>query len=81
VRVTPLGHVSKRRKCWRFWSAVDAGEHYAAYQFADMARLDAALKSDGYKTLVAQFDHRNLQLINQSDFRLNCRQGHGPFSD
>jgi hypothetical protein len=30
--------------------------HYAAYQFPDMARLDAALKSDGFKGLVADFD-------------------------
>ena len=43
-------------KCWRFWSAADAGVHYAVYQFADMARLDAALKSDGFKGLVADFD-------------------------
>jgi hypothetical protein len=39
----------KAEKCWRFWSALDAGVHYAAYQFADLARLDAALNSDGYK--------------------------------
>ena len=31
----------KAEKCWRFWSAADAGVHYAVYQFADMARLDA----------------------------------------
>ncbi len=43
-------------KCWRFWSTADAGVHYAVYQFADMARLDAALKSDGFKGLVADFD-------------------------
>ena len=46
----------KAEKCWRFWSAVDAGVHYAVYQFPDMARLDAALKSDGFKELVADFD-------------------------
>jgi hypothetical protein len=46
----------KAEKCWRFWSALNAGVHYAAYQFADMARLDAALNSDGFKTLVADFD-------------------------
>jgi hypothetical protein len=46
----------KAEKCWRFWSALDAGVHYAAYQFADMARLDAALASDGFKALVAEFD-------------------------
>ena len=43
-------------KCWRFWSTADAGVHYAVYQFADMARLDAALKSQGFKSLVAEFD-------------------------
>jgi len=46
----------KAEKCWRFWSAADAGVHYAVYQFSDMARLDAALKSDGFKGLVADFD-------------------------
>jgi hypothetical protein len=46
----------KAEKCWRFWSALDAGVHYAVYQFADMARLDAALASDGFKGLVADFD-------------------------
>ena len=46
----------KAEKCWRFWSAADAGVHYAAYRFADMVRLDAALKSDGFKALVADFD-------------------------
>src|ERR1700739_1022391 len=46
----------KAQKCWRFWSAADAGVHYAVYQFADMARLDAALKSQGFKGLVADFD-------------------------
>src|ERR1700689_3122803 len=37
----------KAEKCWRFWSAVDAAVHYAVYQFPDMARLDAAMKSQG----------------------------------
>jgi len=46
----------KAEKCWRFWSALDAGVHYAVYQFADMARLDEALKSDAFKGLVADFD-------------------------
>ncbi|HTC06747.1 MAG TPA: hypothetical protein VK749_25320 [Xanthobacteraceae bacterium] len=43
-------------KCWRFWSAADAAVHYAVYRFPDTARLDAALKSDGFKGLVADFD-------------------------
>jgi hypothetical protein len=46
----------KAEKCWRFWSAVDAGTHYAVYQFADMASLDAALQSPGFKGLVTDFD-------------------------
>jgi hypothetical protein len=46
----------KAEKCWRFWSTADACVHYAAYQFADMARLDAALASDGFKRLVTDFD-------------------------
>ncbi len=46
----------KAEKCWRFWSALDPSVHYAVYQFPDMARLDAALKSDGFKMLVADFD-------------------------
>jgi hypothetical protein len=46
----------KAEKAWRFWSKVDTGVHYAVYRFADMARLDAALKSDGFKMLVADFD-------------------------
>jgi hypothetical protein len=46
----------KAEKCWRFWSAADAGVHYAVYQFADMARLNTALKSQAFKALVADFD-------------------------
>ncbi len=43
-------------KCWRFWSERVAGVHYAVYQFADVARVDAALQSDGFKALVSDFD-------------------------
>lgn len=46
----------KAEKCWRFWSAREAGVHYAVYRFADMARCDAALKSEAFKALVADFD-------------------------
>jgi hypothetical protein len=40
----------KAEKCWRFWSKADAAVHYAVYRF------DAAMKSDGFKMLVADFD-------------------------
>jgi hypothetical protein len=43
-------------KAWRYWSKVDAGVHYAVYQFADMDRLGAALKSEGFKAMVADYD-------------------------
>jgi hypothetical protein len=46
----------KAEKCWRFWSAADPAVHYAVYQFPDIARLDAAMKSEGFKGLVADFD-------------------------
>jgi hypothetical protein len=47
----------KAEKCWRFWSLAEASVHYAVYQFANVARLDAALNSDGFKELVSDFDH------------------------
>jgi len=46
----------KAEKGWRFWSTVDASVHYAVYQFADQAKLDAAMKSPEFKELVADFD-------------------------
>ncbi len=46
----------KAEKAYRFWSAAEAGVHYAVYQFADMPRLDAALASEGLKALVADFN-------------------------
>jgi hypothetical protein len=46
----------KAEKCWRFWSTADAAVHYAVYQFPDMAKLDAALKSQAFKGLVADYD-------------------------
>jgi hypothetical protein len=43
-------------KAWRFWSEVEQGVHYAVYQFADKPALDAALGSDGFKEMVADFN-------------------------
>jgi hypothetical protein len=43
-------------RAWRLWSATDPATHYAAYRFADMERLTAALASDAFKELVADFD-------------------------
>jgi hypothetical protein len=46
----------KAEKAWRFWSTLDAAVHYAVYQFADMATLDTAMKSDALKALIVDFD-------------------------
>jgi hypothetical protein len=46
----------KAQKCWRFWSELEPGVHYAVYRFADKARLDAALASEAFKALVADFN-------------------------
>ena len=46
----------KPEKGWRFWSTREPGVHYAVYRFADLARLEAALKSDAYKALAVDFD-------------------------
>jgi hypothetical protein len=46
----------KCEKAQRFWSDAEQGVHYAVYQFADKARLDAALASDEFKELIADFN-------------------------
>jgi hypothetical protein len=46
----------KAEKAWRFWSTADAGVHYAVYRFADAAKLAAAMKSQEFKALIADFD-------------------------
>ena len=48
--------VFKCEKAWRFWSEVEAGVHYAVYQFTDKGALDAALASEGFKGMVADFN-------------------------
>ena len=56
----------KAEKAWRGWSKVEEGVHYAFYEFADMARLDAALKSDAFKALVADFDRNFPQGVSRT---------------
>jgi hypothetical protein len=46
----------KAEKAWRYWSTIDPGVHYAIYQFADQASLDAAMKDETLKPLIADFD-------------------------
>ncbi len=46
----------KAEKAWRFWSTVDPSVHYAVYQFADEAKLKAAMKDEIMKPLIVDFD-------------------------
>jgi hypothetical protein len=46
----------KAEKAWRFWSTVDAAVHYAVYQFADEAKLKAAMRDEILKPLIVDFD-------------------------
>jgi hypothetical protein len=43
-------------KAWRFWSLDDPSLHQAMYQFDDEAKLEAMLKGDALKRLVADFN-------------------------
>jgi len=43
-------------KGWRFWSDTDTSVHYAAYRFASRERLEQGMSSDGFKSLVADYD-------------------------
>ena len=67
----------KAERCWRLWSALDAGVHYAVYQFAGMARLDTALASDGFKRLVADFDAAWPQGVSRTRDRLELVEERG----
>jgi hypothetical protein len=46
----------KAEKAWRLWSTVEAGVHYAVYQFADMRRLEAGVNPQSLQPLIADFD-------------------------
>ncbi|MDA9533184.1 MULTISPECIES: hypothetical protein [unclassified Bradyrhizobium] len=43
-------------KAWRFWSLDDPSLHQAMYQFDDEAKLNAMLKGDALRKLVADFN-------------------------
>lgn len=46
----------KARRAWRGWSDLDAGVHYAWYEFADLASARAIVGSEALKMLVAEFE-------------------------
>lgn len=46
----------KAERGWRGWSRVEPAIHYAFYEFADAAQLDAILNGPMIKELVADFD-------------------------
>jgi hypothetical protein len=41
---------------WRCWSRSDPREHFAFYEFADVARAEALHDSPELRTLIAEFD-------------------------
>ena len=44
------------KRAWRGWSDVDAGVHYAWYEFEDLAAVRAMLGSEALKRMVAEFN-------------------------
>ena len=48
--------IFKCQKAWHFWSELEPGVHYAVYRFADRAACDAALATDEFKEMVADFN-------------------------
>ena len=46
----------RAQRGWRCWSQTNPVVHYAFYEFADLARAQAALDSAELKALVAEFD-------------------------
>ena len=45
-------------KAWRGWSRTDPSVHFAFYQFADVAAVEAINDSPAIRTLIAEFDAR-----------------------
>lgn len=43
-------------RAWRGWSEVDAGLHYAFYEFPDIAPLRALMTSSTISELIEEFD-------------------------
>ena len=48
----------RAQKGWRLRSDADPSLHFAVYQFNDAAEIEAALKSEPFRELVADFDRR-----------------------
>lgn len=48
----------KAERAWRGWSQVEPQLHYAFYQFATLAAVQAVMGSDAIKGLVAEFDRK-----------------------
>ncbi len=46
----------RAKKAWRFWSLADPAVHQAMYQFDDEASLEAAIKGEDLKRLIADFN-------------------------
>ena len=70
----------KCEKAWRLWSEVEEGVHYAVYQFAGKAQCDAALASDDFKALVADFNKSWPEGITRTRDVVTLADAHAPGS-
>ena len=59
---------SRRRKAGGSGARPTPIVHYAVYQFADQAKLDAAMKGDVLKALIADFDRNFPSVARTRDF-------------
>jgi hypothetical protein len=45
-------------RSWRSWSALDLAVHYAFYEFSEKGDLEAMMKTDEFKAMVADFTRK-----------------------
>ena len=45
-------------RAWRGWSEADPSVHYAAYEYPEVADVEAVLRSEILKGFIAEFDRR-----------------------
>jgi hypothetical protein len=63
-------------RAWRGWSEIDPLVHYATYEFGEPADLEAMLKSDTLKHLIAEMDRAWGKRVSRSREVVYPRQVH-----
>ena len=56
--LTQASEIFTARSAWRCWSEAKPSDHYAFYEFADVATIGTVLRSSGFRSLAAEFDRR-----------------------